>query len=88
METVQAQSSAFWLASLRGLSAEMLDLVWSTTVSDLGLVFSDLSANMDAMVYFIPQLVTAHDQSETASFLKANAKSANRALGKFYEKVG
>lgn len=68
--------------------AEMLDLVWSTTVSDLGLVFSDLSANMDAMVYFIPQLVTAHDQSETASFLKANAKSANRALGKFYEKVG
>lgn len=68
--------------------AEMLELVWSTTVSDLGLVFSDLSANMDAMVYFIPQLVTAHDQSETASFLKANAKAANRALGKFYEKVG
>ncbi len=68
--------------------AEMLELIWSTTVSDLGLVFSDLSANMDAMVYFIPQLVTAHDQSETASFLKSNAKSANRALEKFYDKVG
>lgn len=68
--------------------AEMLELIWSTTVSDLGLVFSDLSANMDAMVYFIPQLVTAHDQSETASFLKSNARSANRALEKFYDKVG
>ncbi len=68
--------------------AEMLDLVWATTVSDLGLVFSDLSANMDAMVYFIPQLVTVYDQSETASFLKSNARAANRALEKFYENVG
>lgn len=68
--------------------AEMLDLIWSTTVSDLGLVFSDLSGNMDAMVYFIPQLVTAYDQSETASFLKANAKPANKALERFYERVG
>ncbi|MBE6557992.1 MAG: hypothetical protein E7661_03150 [Ruminococcaceae bacterium] len=68
--------------------AEMLELIWSTTVSDLGLVFSDLSNNMDSMVYFIPQLVTAHDQSETASFLKSNAKPANRALERFYDKVG
>ncbi len=67
--------------------AEMLELIWSTTVSDLGLVFSDLSANVDAMVYFIPQLVTVHDQSETASFLKSNAKAANKAFEKFYEKV-
>lgn len=67
--------------------AEMLELIWSTTVSDLGLVFSDLSANMDAMVYFIPQLVTAFDQSETASFLKSNAKPANKALERFYSKV-
>lgn len=68
--------------------AEMLELIWSTTVSDLGLVFSDLSNNMDAMVYFIPQLVTTHDQSETASFLKSNANAANRALQKFYKQVG
>ncbi len=68
--------------------AEMLDLIWSTTVSDLGLVFSDLSGNMDAMVYFIPRLVTNEDQIETASFLKSNARSANRALEKFYDKVG
>ena len=29
METVQAQISAFWFASLRGLSTEMLDLVYN-----------------------------------------------------------
>lgn len=68
--------------------AEMLDLIWATTVSDLGLVFSDLSPKMDAMVYFIPQLITFHDQSETASFLRANATSANRALQAFYRDVG
>ncbi|MBQ9780873.1 MAG: hypothetical protein IJW00_08005 [Clostridia bacterium] len=68
--------------------AEMLELIWSTTVSDLGLVFSDLSGNMDAMVYFIPRLVTNLDQAETASFIRQNAKSANRALENFYKKVG
>ncbi len=68
--------------------AEMLELIWSTTVSDLALVFSDMSTNVDSMVYFIPQLVTNLDQSETASFLKSNAKAADRAFQKFYQKVG
>ncbi len=65
--------------------AEMLELIWNTTVSDLGLVYSGVSDKMDAMVYFIPQLITVHNQSETASFIRQNAKAADKALERFYE---
>lgn len=65
--------------------AEMLDRIWASQVSDLGLVFCDISANMDAMVYAIPQCVTYKDQKELSSHIKANAKRANTNLQKLFQ---
>ena len=65
--------------------AEMLDRIWASQVSDLGLVFDDSSPQMDAIVYAIPQCVTAHDKKELTSHITANARRANKSLQSLFK---
>lgn len=65
---------------------EMLDIVWKSQVSDLGLVFSSTSGNMDQLLYAIPSVVTAGNANVAAKF-KSNAKVAGKSLSKMFEKA-
>ena len=64
---------------------EMLQLVWDGQVSDVGLVFSSSSAQMDCLLYAIPHHVSAN-RPAYATYHKQNYKSAERMLNKMFEK--
>jgi hypothetical protein len=62
---------------------EMLNLVWAGQVSDMGLVFSSSSNQMDCLLYAIPHHVSA-DRPAYATYYKQNQKAAERMLNKMF----
>ena len=63
---------------------EMLQLVWAGQVSDVGLVFSSSSDQMDCILYAIPHHITAK-RPAYATYFNSNARSAERLLNKMFE---
>jgi hypothetical protein len=63
---------------------EMLDIVWGSQVSDVGLVFSSSSNQMDCLLYAIPHHVTANKPAY-ATYYKQNYKTAEKLLNKMFE---
>ncbi len=63
---------------------EMLNLVWAGQVSDMGLVFSSSSSQMDCLLYAIPHHVSANKPAY-ATYYKQNQKSAERLLNRMFE---
>lgn len=62
---------------------EMLNIVWDSQVSDMGLVFSSSSTQMDCLLYAIPHHVSA-DRPAYATYYKQNQKAAERLLNKMF----
>jgi hypothetical protein len=64
--------------------AEMLDIIWNSQVSDVGLIACNASSQMDALVYLIPQICES-PRSSFASFLQRNQKGAQTGLNKVFK---
>ncbi len=62
---------------------QMLDIIWRTQVSDIGLVFSNVSGSLDCILYAIPHHISANAPAY-ATYFKQNNKSAQRALDKMF----
>lgn len=60
--------------------ARMLDIIWNSVVSDVGLIFSSSSEQMDRLLYAIPQQISVHNNREMSSWLRTNSKTAERKL--------
>ena len=63
--------------------AEMLDLIWDTLVSDIGLIACNCDKTMDNLVYMIPKLCESGENTY-ASFVKGNSKGAQKALDRVF----
>jgi ABC-type glycerol-3-phosphate transport system substrate-binding protein len=63
---------------------EMLQLIWEGQVSDIGLVFSSSSPQMDCILYAIPHHITAA-RPAYATYYKQNQRSAEKLLNKMFE---
>ncbi len=63
---------------------EMLQIVWDGQVSDMGLVFSSSSPQMDCILYAIPHHITA-GRAAYATYFKSNQRSAEKLLNKMFE---
>ena len=63
---------------------EMLRLVWDGQVSDVGLVFSSSSSQMDCLLYALPHHISAN-RPAYATYYKSNQRSAERLLNKMFE---
>ncbi len=63
---------------------EMLDIIWATQVTDVGIVTCNAAAQMDNLVYMIPKMCEAGNNT-FASYIKGNSKSAQRALDKVFK---
>jgi hypothetical protein len=63
---------------------EMLQLVWDGQVSDIGLVFSSSSNQMDCILYAIPHHISA-SKPAYATYFKQNQRSAEKLLNKMFE---
>lgn len=64
---------------------EMLNLVWAGQVSDMGLVFSSSSSQMDCLLYAIPHHVSVEGKPAYATYYKQNQKAAERMLNRMFK---
>ena len=62
--------------------AEMLDVIWDSVVTDIGMVSANL-AGMDPLLYMFPNLCLDGVQGYS-SYVTRNTRSANRALEKLF----
>ncbi|MBQ3507348.1 MAG: extracellular solute-binding protein [Clostridia bacterium] len=63
--------------------AEMLDIIWNSQVSDVGLIACNSSGQMDALVYMIPKMCEAK-KANFSSYMKQNSKGAQNGLDKVF----
>ncbi len=59
--------------------AEMLNLLWDTMVSDIGMIATSSSEGMDKLTYLIP-MICESGNNNYASFVKGCSRSAQRTL--------
>ena len=64
--------------------AEMLDIIWASQVSDVGLIACNSSSSMDALVYMVPKMCEA-GRNNFASYMRANGKGAQRGLDRVFK---
>lgn len=63
---------------------DMLNVIWNTQVSDVGIICDDCVAAMDSIVYMIPQMLERGNVN-FASWMKSNKKAAQRGLDNVFE---
>lgn len=63
--------------------AEMLDVIWNSQVSDVGLIACISSLSMDSLVYMLPKMCEA-GQNNFSSYLRAHSRNAQKGLNKVF----
>jgi hypothetical protein len=63
--------------------AEMLDIIWNSQVSDVGLISCNSSTQMDALVYMIPKMCEA-GRNNFSSYMRSNGKGAQKGLDRVF----
>ncbi len=63
---------------------EMLDIIWATQTTDVGIVVCNASTVMDEMVYMLPKMLEAGNNTYT-SYMKGKAKRAQESIDKVFK---
>ncbi len=63
--------------------AEMLNVIWNTQVTDVGIITCNSSGAMDNLVYMIPKMCESGNNN-FASYMRTNKKAAQRNLDKVF----
>lgn len=63
---------------------EMLNIIWDTQVSDVGIITCNSSKAMDNLVYMLPKMCE-EGNTNFASYMKSNKKPAQRSLDQVFE---
>ncbi len=63
---------------------EMLDIIWATQTTDVGITVCNASTTMDEMVYMLPKMCEAGSNTYT-SYMKGKAKRAQDAIDKVFK---
>ncbi len=64
--------------------AEMLDVIWDSQVSDVGLIICNCHKSMDSLVYMIPQMCEGGNNIYT-SYIKKFSSSAQKGLDRVFD---
>ena len=64
--------------------ADMLDIIWKSLVSDIGLVCCNCSGSMDNLVYMLP-MICESPKKNFSSFMRSNKSSAQKGLDKVFK---
>lgn len=62
----------------------MLDMIWDSICSDIGLTYSHMGDALDNNLYMLPTVTHANATEQFASFVKGYETSANKLLKKFF----
>ncbi|MBQ8410045.1 MAG: hypothetical protein IJY39_14390 [Clostridia bacterium] len=65
----------------------MLDIIWDSVCSDIGLTYSNITFELDKNLYMLPQMTYEFGTAEPASFIKSYENSANKSLSKFMKTI-
>ncbi len=68
--------------------AQMLEIVWDTICTDIGLTYCSLSGSLDSLLYSLPTLTNPVGTAQVASYLEQHARGSEKALEKFVGKMG
>ncbi len=63
--------------------AEMLDIIWKSQVSDVGIIACNSSGQMDALVYMLPKMCES-GKANFASYMRQQSKGAQKGLNKVF----
>lgn len=63
---------------------EMLDIIWDTQVSDVGIITCNSSKQMDNLVYMLPKMCE-EGNNNFSSYMKANKKAAQSRLDNVFK---
>lgn len=66
---------------------EMLDYIWASITSDLGLTYSHNADALDNNLYMLPTVTQANATEQLVSYVKGYEVGANKALKKFFEGI-
>ncbi len=64
--------------------AEMLDIIWDSQVSDVGLIACNSSGSMDSLVYLIPKICES-GRNNYSSYVRSHSKGAQKGLDKVFK---
>ena len=64
---------------------EMLDMIWDSICSDMGLTYSHIDGSLDNNLYLLPRVTYANTSEQLASFVRSYETVANKKLKKFFE---
>ena len=64
--------------------AQMLDIIWNSQVSDVGIITCNSSSGMDSLVYLIPKICES-GKNNYSSYLRAGSKSAQKGLDNVFK---
>ena len=64
--------------------AEMLEIVWNSQVSDVGLITCNSSSSMDSLVYLVPKICES-GRNNYASYLRTNSRGAQLGLDNVFK---
>lgn len=62
---------------------DMLNIIWDTVVSDVGIITCNSSTAMDNLVYILPKMCE-NGNNNFASYMKSNKRSAQRGLDRVF----
>ena len=65
----------------------MLDIVWDSICSDIGLTYSHIAESLDINLYMIPNVTHANTTEALASYVGGYEKSANKSLSKYFKVI-
>ncbi len=64
--------------------SRMLDIIWNSVCSDIGLTYSHIHSTLDNNLYMLPTLTQANATSGISSYIGSYEKTANKQLRKFF----
>ena len=64
--------------------AEMLEIVWNSQVSDVGLITCNSSSSMDSLVYLVPKICES-GRNNYSSYLRTNSRGAQLGLDNVFK---
>ena len=64
--------------------AEMLEVIWDSMVSDVGIITCNCCKQMDNLVYMIPQMCEANKNTR-ASYMRSNVRRAQEKLDEVFK---
>lgn len=63
---------------------KMLDIIWDSVCSDIGLTYSHIHSTLDNNLYMLPTLTYADTTQNIASYVSSYEKTANKQLRRFF----